>query len=52
MINRSKRILSLLLAANLLLNNIPVGVFAQNAEKICPHHEFHTATCGYKEAAE
>ena len=51
MINRSKRILSFVLAANLLFSNIPVLSFAQSTEGICPHHESHTAECGYVEAS-
>ena len=48
-----KRSVSLLLAVQMVLGNVPVGTFAADYEEgLCPHHEAHTAECGYKEAVE
>ena len=48
-----KRTLSLVLAVQMLLSNVPVGAFAADYEEgLCPHHEAHTAECGYGEGAE
>ena len=42
----TKRVISLLLCAALLVGNFPMVSFAAEVDGLCPHHETH-AECGY-----
>lgn len=48
---RMKKTLSLLLCLCMLLQNVPVVVFAAE-DGLCAHHTEHTADCGYVEAVD
>ena len=54
--NQTKRLLSLVLAAAMLLSGMPVSVSAENdgktEENLCAHHTAHTPECGYIESQE
>ena len=44
---RIHKVLSLLLALIMVLQSVPVNVFAATEENLCDHHAGHTAACGY-----
>lgn len=45
-----KKVLSMLLSVAMILNSLPLTVFATETE--CTHHTTHTEECGYVEAQE
>ena len=47
-----KRLLCGILACMLVLEYIPVPIFASEADGLCPHHTSHTPECGYSPAVE
>ena len=47
-----KRLLCGILACMLVLEYIPVPIFASEADGLCPHHTSHTPECGYLAAVE
>ena len=49
---RTRRVLSFLLALTMVLQYVPATAFAAEGDNLCPHHEVHNETCGYAPAAE
>lgn len=53
---RTKRILSLVLAASLVFTQVGASVYAEGSksstEGLCEHHPKHTAECGYEAGEE
>ncbi|MGN1026777.1 MAG: leucine-rich repeat domain-containing protein [Faecousia sp.] len=47
-----KRLLCGILACMLVLEYIPVPIFASEADGLCAHHTAHTPECGYSPAVE
>lgn len=47
-----KRLLCGILACMLVLEHIPVPIFASETDGLCPHHTSHTPECGYSPAVE
>ena len=49
---RTKKLLSGLLALTMLVQNLPLAVFAAAEDGLCEHHSVHTPECHYAEAVE
>lgn len=49
---KTKNKLSILLCLCMLLQNVPMMVFAATGSNLCDHHTQHTAECGYAEGCE
>ena len=47
---RTKKLLSGLLALAMVVQNFPMVAFAAPEDNLCPHHPEHTAECHYAEA--
>ena len=47
---RMKKLFSILLCLLMLVQSVPVTVFAAAEDGLCEHHTEHTAECGYAEA--